>query len=140
MPTIKNVSLAEFEEIKDTLGPDTYVIRIFDPLGSAWRSPPKNCNSFTFEFLDAEDDTKLDDDFKIQLDQARQLVNILTEAMMLRKNVVVHCHAGRCRSGAVAEVGEIMGFKYTGTIKQPNMRVKHMMLQILGLLYEDKYV
>lgn len=138
MPTIKNVSLSEFESIKDSLGPDTYVIRICDPCFE-FKEPPKHCASFVFEFLDAEDNTEIDDDFKIQLDQAKTIVEILKEALDKDKNVVVHCHAGRCRSGAVAEVGEILGFKYIGDIKQPNIRVKTMLLQVLGLLYENRY-
>lgn len=138
MPNIKNVSLAEFERIKDTLGDDTYAIRISDPC-MEFREPPKYCTSFYFEFLDAEDDTDVDEDFKISLADAEAIAAILVEALKANKNVVVHCHAGRCRSGAVAEVGEIIGFRYTGAIKQPNIRVKTMLLQVLGLLYEDKY-
>jgi hypothetical protein len=52
-------------------------------------------------------------------------------------NVVVHCHAGICRSGAVVEVASIMGFTPTDKYRQPNLRVKHKMMQVLGLTYDS---
>ena len=50
-------------------------------------------------------------------------------------NVVVHCHAGVCRSGAVAEVGIAMGFQDTGVFRAPNLMVKHKLLNALGMTY-----
>ena len=69
------------------------------------------------------------------MDQAAQLVNLLHHAFDQRMNVVVHCMAGICRSGAVAEVGAIMGFIDAGNYKIPNVRVKNFMLKVLGLTY-----
>jgi len=51
-------------------------------------------------------------------------------------NVVVHCHAGICRSGAVTEVATMMGFTATDRFRQPNLRVKHKMMKVLGLTYD----
>ena len=51
-------------------------------------------------------------------------------------NVVVHCHAGVCRSGAVAEVGITMGFEDTGVFRAPNLMVKHKLMKALGMTYD----
>ena len=51
-------------------------------------------------------------------------------------NVVVHCHAGICRSGAVVEVATMMGFTATDRYRQPNLRVKSKMMKVLGHTYE----
>jgi len=51
-------------------------------------------------------------------------------------NVIVHCHAGICRSGAVVEVASMMGFTPTDRYRQPNMRVKQKMMKVLGWTYE----
>jgi hypothetical protein len=50
-------------------------------------------------------------------------------------NVVVHCHAGICRSGAVAEVGVMMGFADCERFRIPNLLVKHKMMRVLGWAY-----
>jgi hypothetical protein len=52
-------------------------------------------------------------------------------------NVVVHCFAGICRSGAVAEVGVMMGFDDVGRTRIPNLLVKHRMMRALGWTYDD---
>jgi hypothetical protein len=52
-------------------------------------------------------------------------------------DVVVHCHAGVCRSGAVCEVGVMMGFQDTYVFRAPNLLVKHGMMRTLGMLYSD---
>jgi hypothetical protein len=51
-------------------------------------------------------------------------------------NVVVHCFAGICRSGAVCEVGVMMGFNDTGRFRAPNLLVKHRMMRALGWTYD----
>jgi hypothetical protein len=51
-------------------------------------------------------------------------------------NVVVHCFAGICRSGAVTEVGVMMGFEDTGRFRAPNLLVKHRMMRALGWTYD----
>jgi predicted protein tyrosine phosphatase len=50
-------------------------------------------------------------------------------------NVVVHCMAGICRSGAVVEVGVMMGFNDCEKYRQPNLRVKHKLMKQLGWTY-----
>ena len=52
-------------------------------------------------------------------------------------NVVVHCHAGVCRSGAVAEVGVMLGFDDSESFRSPNLLVKHKMMKVLGWTYDE---
>ena len=52
-------------------------------------------------------------------------------------NVVVHCVAGVCRSGAVAEVGVMMGFRDAEAFRSPNLLVKHKMMKCLGWTYDE---
>jgi protein-tyrosine phosphatase len=89
-----------------------------------------------FEFLDAEDDDRFEDEVKISDDQAKEIVRLLQHALDNNMNVMVHCHAGICRSGAVVEVGTMMGFTATERLRIPNMRVKHKMMQVLGFYYD----
>ena len=63
---------------------------------------------------------------------AVELVRLLQHALEQRMNVVVHCHAGVCRSGAVCEVGVMMGFRDTEAFRSPNLLVKHKMMKELG--------
>jgi predicted protein tyrosine phosphatase len=73
----------------------------------------------------------------IQDEQAAELVRLLHHALDNSMNVLVHCHAGICRSGAVVEVGSMMGFTPTERFRMPNLRVKHRMMRVLGLTYDS---
>ena len=85
-----------------------------------------------FQFDDIEEDSKV----SISEEQAKSITDILTSALENNKSVIVHCHAGLCRSGAVAEVGVMMGFVNVGNLRIPNLRVKKM---LLSNLYEEGY-
>jgi predicted protein tyrosine phosphatase len=87
--------------------------------------------------LDAEDKDGFPDEAKISDEQAAEIVRLLQHALKKRMNVVVHCMAGLCRSGAVAEVGIMMGFKDTEKTRIPNMRVKHRLMKQLGWTYDE---
>jgi hypothetical protein len=94
-------------------------------------------NVHQFQFLDLEEnDTCIEPEMKITDDQAKSLVLILKQALLNRSNVIVHCVAGVCRSGAVTEVGIIMGFDDTEDFRSPNLLVKHKMMDVLGLSYD----
>jgi len=112
-------------------GPNSMLIQIMDPAG--WFPKPKfNFKEIhQFEFLDAEDADGFPEEAKISVEQATELVRLLQHALDNHMNVVVHCHAGICRSGAVVEVGIIMGFTDTEKYRQPNLRVKKMMMDVL---------
>lgn len=65
--------------------------------------------------------------------QAKQIADILKNCKDKGYNIVVHCVAGLCRSGAVADVGILYGFEDTETRKIPNMLVKNRLKEQLGL-------
>lgn len=133
---IENVSMSDIHlGHHSNLGENTMLIRIQDP---ATEFKPTKYNFkevYCFEFLDAEDDDGFPDECKISDSQANELVMLLSHAMEKNMNVMVHCHAGVCRSGAVVEVGTMMGFTATERLRIPNMRVKHKMMQVLGWTY-----
>jgi predicted protein tyrosine phosphatase len=93
---------------------------------------------YEFEFLDAEDSDGFEDECKIQDEQAVEIIRLLNRALDKHMNVVVHCHAGICRSGAVVEVATMMGFTASDRYRQPNLRVKNKLMKVLGLTYESE--
>ena len=117
-------------------GDNAMLIQIADP--ATFFPEPKHSfkTIHRFEFLDAEDGDNFPEEAMISDDQAEALVNCLKFALDRSMNVLVHCHAGICRSGAVVEVGTIMGFTATDRYRQPNLRVKHKMMKVLGLTYD----
>lgn len=117
-------------------GPNAMLISITDPAG--WKPLPKHDfkEVHEFEFLDAEDEDGFPDECKIQDEQAEQIIALLNRALENHMNVVVHCMAGICRSGAVVEVAQMMGFTPTDRFRQPNLRVKRKLMKVLGLTYE----
>jgi predicted protein tyrosine phosphatase len=118
-------------------GLNSMLIRIQDPATEfgAVKHPFKEV--YEFEFLDAEDSDGFEDECKIQDEQAQEIVLLLQRAIENRMNVVVHCHAGICRSGAVVEVATMMGFTPSDRYRQPNLRVKQKMMKVLGLTYDE---
>lgn len=119
------------------LGDNCMLIRIQDP---ATEFKPTKYNFkevHCFEFLDAEDEDGFDEDFKISEQQAATIAELLCRARARSMNVMVHCHAGICRSGAVTEVGTMLGFTATERYRQPNLRVKRKLMQALDLTYPD---
>lgn len=118
-------------------GPNSMLIQIVDP-GVEFPTPKlqfKEVHQFTF--LDVEKNDLYPDEVKITDEQAEKLVGLLQHARSNHMNVIVHCHAGLCRSGAVAEVGVMMGFDDTGRIRSPNLLVKHKMMKALGMTYDE---
>jgi predicted protein tyrosine phosphatase len=118
-------------------GPNAMLISITDPAG--WRPEAKFAfkERHDFEFLDAEDEDGFPDEAKISDEQAAELVRLLQRAQENHMNVVVHCMAGICRSGAVVEVASMMGFTPADhRVRIPNLRVKHKMMKVLEWTYD----
>lgn len=135
---IENVGRYDAESGNHTdMGDNAMLIQITDPASF----PPIPKHDFKivaqFEFLDIEDGDEGVDEFGITQAQADQLVALLQTAKERQMNVLVHCFAGICRSGAVTEVGTILGFTATNRYRQPNLRVKHLMMRSLGLTYDS---
>jgi predicted protein tyrosine phosphatase len=120
-------------------GKNSMLIRIQDPATEFGKI--KHADMFKeiheFEFLDAEDEDGFEDEVKISDEQAAELVRLLNHAINNHMNVIVHCHAGICRSGAVVEVASMMGFTPSERYRQPNLRVKNKMLKVLGWTYDS---
>lgn len=116
-------------------GPNSMLIQICDPASF----PPTPAHQFhevyQFEFLDLETTDGELGEAAVTQEQADQLVNLLHRALELEMNVVVHCVAGLCRSGAVVEVASMLGFETTERRRQPNILVKNLMMRSLGWTY-----
>lgn len=135
---IENVSKSDvFNGHHFDAGPNAMLIRIQDPATEFGKIKYPFKEVYEFEFLDAEDTDGFEDECKIQDEQAEEIVRLLQRAQENRMNVVVHCHAGICRSGAVVEVATMMGFTPSDRFRQPNLRVKHKMMKVLGLTYDS---
>lgn len=137
MPWIQNVGISDIRSGRHfEAGENSMLIQIVDP-GYAFPHPLKQFKEVhQFEFLDVEATDKGFDEFACTQAQADQLVALLQRALDKRMNVVVHCHAGVCRSGAVCEVGIMMGFDDTEVFRSPNLLVKHLMMKQLGWTYD----
>ena len=148
MPWIENIPLENVAKAQHhDCGVNSMLIQISDH-DMAFPVPKhafKEVHQFTF--LDIEEDgmTNTGDgktidlsEFAITDEQAQQLVALLQHAFEHRMNVVVHCHAGICRSGAVCEVGVMMGFSDCERFRVPNLLVKHKMMRVLGWTYDSE--
>lgn len=142
MPLIENVSMEDVRVGNHTdMGNSSVLIQITDPAYFP-PIPIKNFSIITqFEFLDAEDEDidkyGYPEEALISDRQAEDIVSVLQYAFDNSMNVLVHCHAGICRSGAVVEVASMMGFTPTDRFRQPNLRVKNKMMKVLGWTYEN---
>ena len=138
MPWIENVAAADVPmRFHHEAGENSMLIQIMDPASSWWPNPAHDFKeTHRFEFLDAEDRDGFPDETKISDTQAQEIVDLLKHALENNMNVVVHCMAGLCRSGAVAEVGVMMGFADAERTRIPNIRVKHKMMKVLGWTYD----
>ena len=138
MPWIENVAAADVPmRFHHEAGENSMLIQIMDPASSWWPNPAHDFKeTHRFEFLDAEDRDGFPDETKISDTQAQEIVDLLKHALENNMNVVVHCMAGLCRSGAVAEVGVMMGFADAERTRIPNIRVKHKMMKVLSWTYD----
>lgn len=121
-------------------GPNSMLIQISDT-GSWWPKPKfsfKEIHQFTFFDLEKGDEHW--EELGISEEQAEQIATLLIKAKENKMNVVVHCTAGICRSGAVCEVGVMMGFQDTERYRQPNLLVKDRLLKALCMSYDPKEI
>lgn len=120
-------------------GSNAMLIQICDPPGDFPTPKYQFKEVHQFQFLDVElKDIVDDEEMRCSQEQADQLVKLLQHALDNRMQVIVHCHAGICRSGAVCEVGVMMGFTDTEKFRSPNLLVKHRMMKSLGWLYDEQ--
>jgi len=139
MPFIQNCAASDISSGTFYLDPgeNSMLIQIGDP--GSWFPEPriKFVIREKFEFLDIEEDDEVyDEECRISDEQAMRIAHLLKTALSNDMNVIVHCYAGVCRSGAVAEVGIMMGFDDTATYRSPNLLVKHKLMKAIGLKYD----
>ena len=122
------------------VGENSMLIQIMDTATSWWPVPKHKFKEVhQFEFLDVEEKDHVDDEvMKCSQAQADQLVTLLLHAKAKRMDVIIHCYAGICRSGAVADVGIQLGFQDTERFRAPNLLVKHRMMKALGWTYDSE--
>lgn len=130
---IENCAMYEVEQGKHTdPGENSLLIQIVDP-DLNFPVPKFDFKLIKqYKFLDLDDDIVHSD--HITEVQAKSIADDLQYALENKMNVIVHCMMGVCRSGAVAEVGTILGFEDTGRWRQPNLRVKRLLMKHLNLL------
>jgi predicted protein tyrosine phosphatase len=139
MPWIQNVALADIPKGHHVaVGENSMLIQIVDPDMEFPEAKHTFKEVHQFKFLDLERDDKWGEELKVTDTQAENLVGLLQHALENRMDVVVHCVAGVCRSGAVCEVGVMMGFDDTEVFRSPNLMVKHKMMKTLGWLYDEQ--
>jgi predicted protein tyrosine phosphatase len=136
-PWIENISLADVRRgYHYDPGFNSMLIQIVDP-GVEFPKPKFQFRKTRqFFFLDVEDnepDGCLYDAAITNAD-AKGIAEALQEAWREGMNVVVHCHMGVARSGAVAEVGTLMGFRDTEKFRVPNLMVKKKLMEQLGMI------
>lgn len=140
MPKIQNVSRACIEagcHLPTNQGNGAILIQISDP--DVEHPIPFRYfeRTYQFKFLDIEESTAcINPAWRPGRNDAYAIASILLWALDNHKDVVVHCHAGICRSGAVAEAGEMLGFEYAGDGRQPNVALKLLLLEALGLGFD----
>ena len=136
MPFITNVSRFDITQgWHEDAGVNSVLIQIIDKR-EGFPVPKYNFREVhQFVFDDVEDKDNPD---AITHCQAEKLAEILIEAYGNHSNIVVHCHAGICRSGAVVEVGIMLGFDPPDRFRNPNVLVKQRLMQALGMQINEK--
>lgn len=135
MPWIEHVGLKEIKEgFHHNPGPNSMLIQIVDFMTEFPRPKYQFKETRKYKFLDVEEDDELLYDGVISDEDAAHIAKALRHAFENNMNVIVHCHMGVSRSGAVAEVGTMIGFSDVGKFRVPNLTVKRKLMRELNLL------
>lgn len=110
-------------------GENSMLIQISDLLSEHPTPKMKFKEVHGFQFEDIEED----EEWAISDAQAKAIAELLKRAYNTNMNVIVHCHAGLCRSGAVAECGIMLGFNTPDRLRLPNTLVKRKIMKALGI-------
>ena len=115
-------------------GENSMLIQIVD-FFDTFPTPKYNFKeTLQFKFDDIEDEGPT----SCTNEQAKEIAQALLRAKEQHMNVIVHCFAGLCRSGAVAEVGIMLGFNPPDRIRLPNTLVKGKILKALGMKIDER--
>ena len=132
MPWIQNISLAEASSggHPDPVS-NSMLIQILSAGYDFPKSPYPFKETYRFSFSDIEDDHPLAEEKGITDQQAAEIARVLVRALRKGMNIIVHCHAGIYRSGAVCDVGTLLGFLDTKRMRIPNKRVRKKLIEAL---------
>lgn len=136
MNYILNVSLSDVARGKHPHRDGDILIQIVDDKDFFPKSPYKFKKIHKFVFSDVTNPEDEAWEYRMSEKQAKEIAAILKKALKEKRNVIVHCVAGLCRSGAVAEVGIMMGFEDLGSTRMPNTYVKKLLMKELGMIPE----
>ena len=138
MPFIENISLRDLlAGDHRNPGADAALIRIvgvddWDLAAPAF--PFEHIHIFRFDDLDHDDDPAKFQRRGPQQRHADEILAALLDAHDQGQNVIVHCHAGVSRSGAVALAAElIFGFEPAGRRRRPNGPLLELLLKSPGV-------
>ena len=132
MPWIQNISLEEAAAGNHPdPGKSSMLIQILSAGRTFPQSPYPFAETYRFAFSDIEDDHPLAEAQGITDRQAEDIARVLVRALRKGMNIIVHCHAGIYRSGAVCDIGVLLGFTDTKRMRIPNKRVRRKLVQAL---------
>jgi protein tyrosine phosphatase len=136
---IENVSLKDIQTgYHYDPGSNSLLIQIVDPGNPFPTSKFQFKEVHQFQFFDAEDGYTNQKEPVIDDEQAQKIVEILKHAHKNYMNVIVHCVAGMCRSGAVVEAGIAIGFQDVDKPRMPNTTIKLKLLNEVNRLNNKK--
>ena len=139
-PFIQNISRSDIE--LGNHAPSSAEHTILIQISDVGRTQPLPVNKFKrvhqFIFDDVEQDLTEDGEIGITEEQAVIIADIIKTAWENDYDIIVHCHAGLCRSGGIAQAAEAFGFAPGGREQVPNLRVKHKVMAALGLSYDEE--
>jgi len=139
-PWIENISLEDVKKgYHHDAGDNSMLIQIVDP-GVEFPTPKYKFKRVSqYFFLDVEDRDIPGAIFDAAITDADAIgiAEDLKYALANNMNVIVHCHMGVCRSGAVAEVGVMLGFQDTEKYRIPNTMVKRKLMEYFGMTYTE---
>lgn len=132
---IENVAMGAIEAGNHyDAGDNSMLIQIVDPDVDFPVAKLKFKTTRQYKFLDIDASDPDPKGWAITNAQAKSIANDLKFALDNGMNVIVHCHMGICRSGAVVEAATQIGFQDTETFRAPNVLVKSKIMNQLGLV------
>lgn len=137
MPWIQHYSRQDVKEGLHRWDDHTALIQIKDYMQEHVKPALAFTNILQFEFEDVEEDP---DEIGIRQEHADLIIAFLRMCIARNLNVVVHCHAGVCRSSAVAVVAQKLGFDLDDKSRLPNKLVMHRLFVAAGLPDESELI
>lgn len=138
MPWIENCAMIDVHKgFHYDPGPNAVLIQIIEKDGTFLKPLYTFREVHQFHFDDIEDEDPLFYKNGISKADASGIAQVLKTALENRSNVIVHCAAGICRSGAVARAAVEYGFIDTGKYRNPNLSVYREVRLALGMGWSD---